>query len=587
MHQLKVNYSEGRLRVHAELIRQRQGRNLRQPQTHQSGEEWPPDYATVLAWRTNQLARFENDPKLIISARKFYHDNPVAFINHWCDTYDPRNAAKGNPVVIPLILFDKQAELVEFIVGCLKAEESGMVEKSRDMGASWVCIAVTVWLFLFWNQVAIGWGSRKREQVDRLGDQSSLFEKIRMLLRSIPDVFKPRGFGEHSMTYMRCLNTGNGSTITGEIGDDIGRGGRTLCYFVDEAAYLEHPEMVEAALMGNTRVRIDVSSVSGVGTLFQRKRDAGVDWSRGQPIIKARMNVFVMDWSDHPMKTQEWHDERKKKELDQGLGHIFAREVDRDYAAAVEGVIIPADWVTAAIDADWKLGLSDLDSGKSIAGLDVADSGHDNNALALVKGCRVNLIEEWGERDTGRTARRAVASLASFVPVELQYDAIGVGAGVKAETNRLAEDGFLPVGLKLQPWVAGAAVINGFEHVIPGDVRSPLNRDFYANLKAQAWWNLRRRFEITYRAINEPAFTYDKDDLIILPSTLPLLRKLQKELSQAVAVQSSSLKLMVDKSPSGSMSPNMADALVMATFPANRMQPRPALAPPIIVRSSG
>jgi hypothetical protein len=484
-----------------------------------------------------------------------------------------------------MILFDKQAELVEFIRACLAAEESGLIEKSRDMGASWVCIAFTVWLFLFWDRVAIGWGSRKREQVDRLGDQSSLFEKIRMLLRTIPACFKPKEFSEQDLTYMRCLNRQNGSTITGEIGDDIGRGGRSLIYFVDEAAYLEHPEKIEAALMGNTRVRIDVSSVSGVGTLFQRKREAGVDWNRGQPIMKARTNVFVLDWSDHPLKTKEWHDSRKKKELDQGLGHIFAREVDRDYAAAVEGVIIPADWVMAAIDADWKLGLSDLETGKAVAGLDVADSGVDRNALAMRRGCKLLYLEEWGERDTGRTARRTVAALASYTPVEIQYDAIGVGAGVKAETNRLRDEQLLPPGLTLQPWVAGAAVLDPFGRVVPGDKFSPLNRDFYSNLKAQAWWNLRRRFEITYRAINEPAFTYEHEDLIVIPSTLPLLRKLQKELSQAIASQSSSLKLSVDKSPEGSLSPNLADAMVMAFYPANRPQPRPALAAPIIVRA--
>jgi hypothetical protein len=585
MHQLNISYSEGRLKVRAELLRKGAGRHLRQPHTMQL-DEWPPNYAEVLAWRQRQLAKFEQDPDLVLPAKKFYHDNPAAFINHWCDTYDPRNASQEKPVVLPLILFDKQAELVEFIHACLNAEENGLVEKSRDMGASWVCIAFTVWLFLFWEQVAIGWGSRKREQVDRLGDQSSLFEKIRMLLRTVPDVFKPRGFGEHDLTYMRCLNPGNGSTITGEIGDDIGRGGRSLIYFVDEAAYLEHPEKVEAALMGNTRVRIDVSSVSGVGTLFQRKREAGVDWNRGQPIIKARTNIFVLDWSDHPLKTQQWHDERKKKELDQGLGHIFAREVDRDYAAAVEGVIIPADWVNAAIDADWKLGFSDLETGKPVAGLDVADSGVDRNALALRKGCKLLYLEEWGERDTGRTARRAVAALASYVPVELQYDAIGIGAGIKAETNRLRDDGLLPVGLTLQPWVAGAAVIDPFGRVVSGDKFSPLNRDFYSNIKAQAWWNLRRRFEVTFRAINEPGFTYDHDDLIVIPATLPLLRKLQKELSQAIASQSSSLKLSVDKQPDGALSPNLADAMVMAYFPANRPQPRPSLAPPILIRAS-
>jgi hypothetical protein len=153
----------------------------------------------------------------------------------------------------------------------------------------------------------------------------------------------------------------------------------------------------------------------------------------------------------------------------------------------------------------------------------------------------------------------------------LQYDAIGVGSGVKSETNRLKDDSLLPAGIRLVPWMAGATPLDPYKHVIPGDVRSPLNRDFYANLKAQAWWELRRRFEITYRAVTEQDYTWDEDDLIVLPSTLPLIRKLQKELSQPVVGYDGKLRLLVDKTPDGTMSPNLADALVMANWP-NRLR---------------
>lgn len=585
--QLLVDCGPMMLTTRAMRLRKLSGERLPAPHAPKDGS-WPPDYESVLAWRFNQLARFEHDPNMIPSAKQFYRDHPVEFINHWCSTYDPRNAVARESVWLPLILFDKQVELVEFVSACLHAQESGLVEKSRDMGATWCCIAFTTWLFLFWDQVAVGWGSRKREQVDRIGDQSSLFEKMRMLLRALPDAFKPKGFDENEhLTYMRCLNPETGSSVIGEIGDDIGRGGRTLIYFVDEAGHLEHPERVEAALLANSNVRIDISSVSGLGTVFYRKREAGVDWRRGQEIAKGKTNVFVMDWQDHPRKTQEWHDTQKAKLEGQGLGHVFAREVERNYASAVEGVIIPADWVVAAIDSNKKLQLDNMDAGKVIGGLDVADSGRDNNALVVRKGAVVKLAEEWGERDTGRTARRAVGALTPHTPCELQYDAIGVGAGIKAETNRLCDDNLLPKGLTLMPWVAGAAVQDPYGHVIPGDKHSPLNRDFYANLKAQAWWNVRRLFETTYRAVTEQDYNYDVDDLICLPSDLPLLRKLQKELSQAVATRTTSLKLVVDKTPEGAMSPNLADSLVMAFFPARltRMTPTVSLAAPIIIRA--
>jgi hypothetical protein len=34
-------------------------------------------------------------------------------------------------------------------------------------------------------------------------------------------------------------------------------------------------------------------------------------------------------------------------------------------------------------------------------------------------------------------------------------------------------------------------------HALPNGI-PPLNKDFYTNLKAQAWWELRRRFEKTH-----------------------------------------------------------------------------------------
>lgn len=547
--------------------------------------DWPPDYVAVTAWRRAQEARFELDEKLVIHAKTFYKSKPAAFINHWCTTFDPRNAAVGKPTRFPFIMFKRQEELVEFVMACLDGQATGLVEKSRDMGATWLCCALTVWLWLFGDSVAIGWGSRKKEQLDRLGDPSTIFEKLRILILNLPKQLLPVGLNERDhLTFMRCVNPENGSTIIGEIGDDIGRGARTLIYFVDEAAHLDHPEKVEASLLDTTRTRIDISSVSGLGSIFHRKREAGKDWVRGQKCDRTHTNIFVMDWRDHPDKTEEWYNREKKRLTEYGMAHVFAREVDRDYAASVEGIIIPAEWVRAAIDADKKLGLDD--SGANVAGLDVADEGGDRNALARRKGVILKSVDEWGNRDTGYTARHAVTLCRPMLPCDLQYDAIGVGAGIKAESNRLQEEGLLPKDLHFIPWNAGAAVIDPFGHVIEDDKQSPLNRDFYGNLKAQAWWSLRRRFEKTFRAVTEPGFTFSYDELISIPGSLPLLRQLEKELSQATIARSSRMKLIVNKAPEGTRSPNLADAVVMAFFPmaAIRKQ-RVSLVAPIIIRS--
>jgi hypothetical protein len=506
---------------------------------------------------------------MILGAKEYYRTRPTEFIEHWCVTYDPRNAGKeGKLTTIPFIMFPRQREFIEFLYKLIKAEQGGLIEKCRDVGATWLCCAFSVWLWLFWSGAAIGWGSRKEIMVDKTGDPSSIFEKMRIIVRLLPPEFLPKGFNTRlHMSHMKIINPENGSTITGEAGDNIGRGGRTLIYFKDEFAHAEHPELIEASLGDNTRIQIDISSVNGLGNVFHKKREAGWVWNSGEDVKKGVTNVFIFDWRDHPDKTQEWFDEKKKKYIDEGLYHIFAQEVERNYAASKAGVIIPAEWISAAIDADKKLGIEV--SGNYCAALDVADSEDvgDRNALAIRKGIRLIHVSEWGARDTGITTRNAIDTISSLNGYcDLQYDSIGVGAGVKAEANRLMEEGLLSKSINFIPWNAGSGPQNPESYVIPNDIQSPLNKDFFANRKAQGWWALRRRFEKTYRAVTE-GVSYPIDELIVLPSDLPLLRQIEKELSQPTASKGARLKLVVDKQPEGTRSPNCGDAVMMAFDP--------------------
>jgi len=539
--------------------------------------DWPPDYETLMAKRVQLMLRVKLVPGYLKGARAHYANNGaqgcIDFIEDWCDTFDPRNAGTSKPTRIPFMLFPRQREFIEFLYACWAAEADGLVEKSRDMGATWLCCAFSVWCFLFVPGSNVGWGSRKALSVDQIGNMNSIFEKMRFILRTVPVEFWPEKFGEDNLSYMRIHEPG-GNSITGESGDDIGRGGRTKITFKDESAHYEHPEMIEASLSDNTRVQIDISSVNGLGNVFHRKREAGVEWNGGE-VQRGKTNVFVMDWSDHPDKTREWYESRKSKAEDDGLLHIFAQEVDRNYSAAVSGTVIPAEWVAAAIDAHVKLEIPEQGWGLSEwgAALDVADEGDDRNALVLRRGIVLRDVQEWGARDTAVTARKAVEVCTGHGHMTLQYDCIGVGSGVKAEINRLADDDLLPAELSFAPWNAGAITLNPDSRLDPTDYDTPLNKDFYQNLKAQGWWQLRRRFERTFHALQLKAegkeHGYELHELISLPSDLPLLRTLQKELSQPTMVKSSKMKLMIDKKPEGTRSPNLADAVVMCYWPVD------------------
>jgi hypothetical protein len=523
---------------------------------------WPVDVVAVYGWRQKQIKQLRGNPKLIYGAMEYYRTRPVDFINHWCDTYDPRRAGEGL-TKIPLLLFTRQAELVDFLLACVESESPGLIEKSRDMGATWVASAFSVWLWIFWPGASVGWGSRKEILVDKLGDPDSIFEKIRMLIAGLPEFFLPDGFSmnEH-MSYMRIINPETGATITGEAGDNIGRGGRKLIYFKDESAHYERPEKIEAALSDNTRVPIDISSVHGLGNVFHRRREGGADWNG--KIVPGMTQVFVMDWRDHPAKDQSWYDSRKARAESEGLQHIFAQEIDRNYAASVDGALIEQSWVHAAIDAHLTLGLPE--SGQWISALDVADGGTDTNAQCQREGIILRQLDEWGARDPAQTARRAIGNVEGRGSIDLQYDCIGVGAGVKGEVNNLDDIGKLPAGIRFVPWNAGDRVLNPKRRVIDGDRESPTNEDFYTNLKAQGWWELRNRFYRTWRSVEEGAH-YDPDTLISIDSRIDNLRKLEKELCQVTASKGARLKLVIDKTPEGTKSPNLADAVMMAYWP--------------------
>lgn len=527
-----------------------------------SKSEWADrDYRAVYVWRMQQLAMLESDPIALAAAKAYYGkiEHAAEFIMHWMDTYDPR---RDDIKWLPFVLFEKQAEFIDFLIAMYKDEESGLVEKARDMGATWVCCAFTIWCWLFVKDVAIGWGSRKQELVDRIGDASSIFEKLRQLLDRMPKVFMPLGFerARHA-TFMKLINPANGATVIGEVGDNIGRGGRTKMYFKDESAHYERPELIEAALGDNTRIQLDISSVAGLGNPFHKRREAGIDWPKTEP---GYTRVFVFDWSDHPEKTQAWYDKRRAKHEREGLLHVFAQEVDRDYSSALSGTVIAMEWIIAARDAHLKI--PGMDGGRRHGGLDVADEGGDTNALSDIDGVILRHVEEWGARDPGVSARKAISYFAKYPRSILYYDNIAMGATVKAEINRLKIDEKLKGLPDLIGWNAGAKVNSPYERVIEDDDESPFNKDFFGNFKAQAWWALRNRFLRTWQTITQGIY-HPPELLISLDTSNPLIRKLEKELAQPTMTHDSKLRMIIDKKPDGTKSPNLADSVVMGYFP--------------------
>lgn len=502
----------------------------------------------------------------------YYAKNCVQWIEDFAITFDPRNEPPL-PKFMPFLLFPKQKEFVQFVLECLRDKEDGLCEKSRDMGITWICCAISVWLWLFHSGSTIGWGSVLAHNIDDRGNPKSIFLKIRQIISGLPTWMRPIYYDErwHAPS-MKILHPHPewASTIVGEGGVNIGRGGRTSIYFKDESAHYEQPDLIEASLSENTNVQIDISSVNGTNNPFYRKRMAGEIWYPGHNIPKGKTRVFIFDWRDNPLKTLEWYTIRKKKFDENGLSHVFAQEVDRSYNASIERIIIPPDWVNAAVDAHIVLKLEP--QGDKYAAQDVADEGGDKNALAIRHGCILRYCDSSGG-DPGKAAEEAIPLCIEYGVTRLFYDSIGVGAGFKVEVNnmkkKLGDDKqpTFPRHLIVSPWNAGSSPLDPEDNVIPGDYQSPTNDELYGNLKAQAWFRLRTRFKKTHDAVvhGKP---FKCDEIISIDSTISKLHQLKNELSQAQSKKSEANgKTIVDKKPKGASSPNLADAVVMAYCP--------------------
>lgn len=518
----------------------------------------PDRIAAAFRRRGDALRRLRQNPATVPALRAYYAEHPAAFISDWAVTVDPRLPERGLPSVVPFELFPRQVEMVEWIMERYAASEPGVLPKSRDVGASWVTMALACALCLFRPGLHIAFGSRKAEYVDALGAPKALFPRARLLLQHLPREFLAGWTPEH-FPHMRCQFPGTSSVISGEAGDNIGRGDRASIYFVDEAAFLERPHLIEASLSATTNCRIDLSSVNGMDNPFAVKVH---EWPPER--------VFRFHWSDHPGKDAEWY--RKQCELLPPV--VVAQEIDLDFNASKEGVIIPPEWIQSAIGAFARLGLEA--SGERLASLDVADEGLDLNALAWRHGPRLEGVKSWSGKgsDIAATTARAFMLCDEAGVSRMRYDADGLGAGVRGDARGLnAARAGRPI--EAVAWRASAAPVNPdrqIEQLVPAERRDRSDRtnaDFFSNAKAQGWHALRLRFERTHRAVTDGQ-TFDPDAMIDICPDLPELRTLVAELSQPTWAPNGVGKMVVDKSPDGRRSPNLADSVMMLFAPAPR-----------------
>ncbi|WP_405423735.1 TerL protein [Pantoea stewartii] len=513
-----------------------------------------PDYTQVFEWRMERLQRIRQNPGMLPALKAFYRDNPAQFIIDWGMTVDPRNVERGLPARIPFLLFPKQEEWIQWFVEHWRASKPGITEKTRDMGMSWLTVGMAASLCLFNRGIIAGFGSRKEEYVDKIGSPKSLFDKARNFVGLLPEEFRGGWNPKAHAPHMRILFPENDSAMTGEAGDGIGRGDRTSFYIVDESAFLERPYLVDASLSATTNCRQDISTPNGMANSFAERRHSG------------KVDVFTFHWRDDPRKDDAWY----KKQCEELDPVTVAQEIDINYSASVEGVLIPSAWVQAAIDAHIHLGIQP--TGQRMGALDVADEGKDTNAFSSRHGFLLEDIEEWSGKgdDIFGTVQKAFSICDQRSLETYRFDSDGLGAGARGDARVINEQRKerRERQITATPYRGSGSPANPEEEAVPGEYgqKGRLNKDFFANAKAQGWWRLRTLFRNTYRAVKK-GMPYKADEIISISGTLALKNKLIVELSQPTYSVNGVGKIVVDKKPDGTKSPNLADSVMIAYAP--------------------
>ncbi len=505
-----------------------------------------PDYAPVLQARAERLARLRSDPALMRTAFDVYRDDPASFLHDWAMCSDPRVVSTGRSGTMPMLLMPRQREMIEAFHEAWRTSSPLVVEKSRDCGASWLMAAYAATMCLFYNDLTISMGANLESRVDLSGSPDCLFYKVKFFIRNLPREFR-QGWNLKNAAHMRLNFPSTGSAIVGECGDQIGRGGRSSIAFLDEAAHIERPKLVDAALAANTDVRIDVSSVRGMANSFAERRHSG------------RIKVFTYHYRDDVRKGPEWA-EKKRTELNDDVA--WNAEYELNYLASVVGQLIKPEWVQAAVDAHKKLGLEPM--GARSGAYDPADEG-DANAFAARHGNVVTHLETWSGRGKtmAHSTEHAFAICDNLKLEGFVFDGDGLGHGTRgfADTiaRRRAERRQRPIRVTM--FRGSSAVLHPDRKEAGSDVT---NKDRFANSKAQSWIALRDRFEATWRVVNG-AKDVDPEQIISLSSEIKELGPLCVELSIPAWHTAPSGRIVVEKfgEDGNANSPNRADCIMM------------------------
>ncbi len=260
----------------------------------------PKDPIENLQWREKLLRSAENDPILQRDLLAACGESQIFWINAFSFTYHQFDVCPETGERIeaiqphnPFITWEIQDELCDAFEYHLKEALDILIDKTRDMGASWQCVNFLHWLWLFRPESQLLAMSRTQDYVDQTGNMKALFQKHDYINGWLPRWMLPPNvlFGQKNRTKMHMKNVVNGSCIDGEsTTEHAGSGDRRLVVLLDEFAKVEHGQLMRSATRDVALMRIINSTPAGAGTEYSRWKNS------------TQIKVFILPFYEHPEK---------------------------------------------------------------------------------------------------------------------------------------------------------------------------------------------------------------------------------------------------------------------------------------------
>lgn len=272
-------------------------------------------------FRADILEKCKNDEHIRNLVTAKCAEDCIFFIDTFGWTFNPRLQEPE----IPFILYDFQEQHIKEIIACIEHSDDMIYDKSRDMGASWMAVAIQIWGFLFkkWSQL---YGSYKEDYVDQKGNMDSHFERLRFFISRLPRWLKPVDLVDK---YMTLSSQSLGVDISGDAGENFGTGGRRKAIWLDEFSLWQYDRTAFRKTRDITNCRIFFGTPNGRFNVFGKIMTNDREYKHIQ--IKKKSLL----WKLHPLKTQEWYEAEKLKRTKLDM----AREIDLSYDDSIEGAV--------------------------------------------------------------------------------------------------------------------------------------------------------------------------------------------------------------------------------------------------------